>query len=246
MGLALGQVTVRRRSRQKKRLAGDWDHFAADMLDCLGVQADASPATFGKTSDSGAPVFEEYVFFGLDQEELLKGDDAEFGNLETKYQVENESLRSALKIMGSDETTEITRVDLAIMATNKAFMGHPSTEHFLDGLWARPSSNGKFVDMYSRTSPRYVTVAFQIPEIGILTKFPSDSSSVLTSWAIWSSCLCIQLSLLRFHTKVLEPPLCRAYWRRCFGPGCLSSWWTRHSRRVDERGAAMTPHPTSF
>jgi hypothetical protein len=204
MGLALGQVTVKRRSRQRKKLADDWDHFAADMLDCLDLHSDVSHQhTSASEVHSGAAVFEEYVFFGKDQEALWEKDpdtiETEFGKLTAGQRQENESLRSALKITGSDEISEITRVDLAIIATNKVFMGHPATEHFLDGLWARPCSNGKFVDLVSQTSPRFkfysnvcgylifltiytlVFAQFPFQSIGA-TKPPSGLEIVFWSW----------------------------------------------------------------
>jgi len=46
--------------------------------------------------------------------------------------------------MGVDVGTPKTRVDLAIVAGNKTFMGHKTTQHFLDQLWNSQSFNGKF------------------------------------------------------------------------------------------------------
>ena len=86
---------------------------------------------------------------------------------------QNRSIRAALRLIDCDEATAVTRVDLAIMANNKLFMGHPATEHFLDGLWQRTSSNGKFVDFVTGTSPRskyLINVAGYLAFLAVYTK----------------------------------------------------------------------------
>lgn len=61
-------MTVRKRSKSRKKLANVWDTYALDMLDCLDLKAEAGPALDAAGSvHSGSALFEEYVFFGTDQ-----------------------------------------------------------------------------------------------------------------------------------------------------------------------------------
>eukprot|EP01043_Picozoa_sp_COSAG02_P102155 COSAG02_NODE_38181_length_432_cov_0.924925_1_plen_144_part_11 len=103
-------------------------------------------------------VFDGYVYFGLKEEQYaLTGKEGElsmFALLSDQQRENNAKLRSALVLMGCDEESPKTRVDLAIISENKAYMAQRSTQDFLDLLWASSSSNGKWSDALLGISPR--------------------------------------------------------------------------------------------
>lgn len=145
---------IRSKGRSRLMMKAKWDQFAADLLDCMEGS--------GNVLDSGSEVFDKYVFFGEDEEEEYDPDSADsareavckFGLLSDEQKHSNRTLRSALRIMGSDARTELTHVDLALVADNKAFMGHRYTANFVDDVWKSACANDKWLHQYLGSTPR--------------------------------------------------------------------------------------------
>lgn len=128
--------------------AKNWDMKAYQQLADLEVNGRVPPC-----------VFDEYVYFGLKEEQYAfagkGGELSQFALLSPQQREENAKLRSALVLMGCDEESPKTRVDLAILSENKVYMAQRSTQDFLDSLWENPSSNGKWSDaLFWRISPK--------------------------------------------------------------------------------------------
>lgn len=143
-------TTIQRRERSRKKLKKKWDGIAADLLDCMEGS--------GNVLYSGTQVFDKYLFFGEDEEELWRNDPnttkTEFGHLTPTQRVSNTSVRSALQLMGSDARTEWTHVDLALVAENKDFVGHRHTNQFVDDVWVSPCASDRGFHRCCRVSPR--------------------------------------------------------------------------------------------
>eukprot|EP01043_Picozoa_sp_COSAG02_P017395 COSAG02_NODE_788_length_17190_cov_18.177403_5_plen_1477_part_00 len=76
----------------------------------------------------------------------------------------NTRRRSVLQIFGYSPTAAfVTRLDLAMMTQNKAFMGHPATTAFLARAWRSRRGNGRFFDTFFRsTSPQAKWASFTV------------------------------------------------------------------------------------
>ena len=92
--------------------------------------------------DGSYAAFDEFLFYGIDEEE--SDDYIDFVTKESE-QLENSNLRSALVMMGVDPRTEVTNLDLALRADSKLFMSQAGVTQFLNKLWKRPSDNRKWV-----------------------------------------------------------------------------------------------------
>ncbi len=154
--LGLGLTTrIQRKERSSKYMKRKWDQISADLLDCMEGS--------GNVLNSGSQVFDKYVFFGEDEEELWRKDNntvkTEFGHLTTAQRTNNASLRSALQIMRSDMRTEWTHVDLALLAENKDFIGHRYTNKFIDDLWSRPCASVTGLHRFYAATPRQKYIA---------------------------------------------------------------------------------------
>ena len=147
-GFATG---IQRKERSRKSLKQKWDNRASQLLDCMEGS--------GNVLESGSEVFDKYVFFGVDEEEAWKADpdtnETEFGDLTPAQRHQNATLRSALRIMGSDTSTEWTHVDLALRAENKDFMGHRYTNKFMDDIWLTDCASEKGLHRCAQWQPRY-------------------------------------------------------------------------------------------
>jgi hypothetical protein len=104
-------------------------------------------------------IFDEYLYFGLEEEKYARQhphQTTRYGALSLEEQMSNAKRRSSLILMGCDVEFPKTRVDLAILAGSKLFLGHPSTEHFMDTLWAQPcssASTGKYSEYLLEDTP---------------------------------------------------------------------------------------------
>jgi hypothetical protein len=149
MGLGF-HTGIQRKERSRKNMKRKWDKVAADLLDCMEGS--------GNVLQSGSQVFDKYIFFGEDEEELWKKNpdttETEFGDLTPAQRRSNASIRSALRIMGSDARTEWTHVDLALLAENKDFMGHRYTNKFIDDIWSVPCASDKGLHRPFAATPR--------------------------------------------------------------------------------------------
>ena len=95
------------------------------------------------------------MFFGKEEErQVADGVLTYYSMLSKEQDVANRKIRSALALMDCDAETPKTRIDLAIRAENKQFMGHKSTEAFLDMMWCRKGGNGEFCDTLMNATPK--------------------------------------------------------------------------------------------
>ena len=99
--------------------------------------------------------FDSFLYYGVDEED---GDD--YRNFITKeqQQIENSNVRAALELMGVDPRTEVTHLDLALLANTKMFMAQAGVTQHLLKLWKRPSDNDNLVQ-------RLLPALFQIPKV---------------------------------------------------------------------------------
>ena len=99
--------------------------------------------------------FDSFLYYGVDEED---GDD--YRNFITKeqQQIENSNVRAALELMGVDPRTEVTHLDLALLANTKMFMAQAGVTQHLLKLWKRPSDNDNLVQ-------RHLPALFQIPKV---------------------------------------------------------------------------------
>ncbi len=142
--------------------AKKWDMKAYQQLTDLEVNGRVPPC-----------VFDEYVYFGLKEEQYAftakEGELSQFALLSEQQREENAKMRSALVLMGCDEESPKTRVDLAILSENKVYMAQRSTQDFLDSLWENPSSNGKWSDaFFGKVSPKLKWYSNVIGYMGFL------------------------------------------------------------------------------
>lgn len=134
-------------SEANLQLAMEWDKKATQNL----LQMEIG----GKVP---ACVFDEFVYFGLREEEYANsaqdGEVTQYAMLSPAAKRQNALLRSALLLMGCHPQEPKTRVDLAILSENKAYMAQRSTQQFLRNLWVSSSWNGKWSDSWTSVSPR--------------------------------------------------------------------------------------------
>lgn len=96
-------------------------------------------------------IFDEYLYFGLVEEEFALQHPhvtTRYSTLDRNDRIANAKRRFALMLMGCDVADPKTRVDLAIIASNKQFLGHDSTQLFMDTLWRSPCFPGS-TELYS-------------------------------------------------------------------------------------------------
>ena len=89
---------------------------------------------------SSRAIFDEYLYYGLDEEKWSDAHEegrARYKLLSKDERQDNRRHRMGLTLMGCHVDTAKTRVDLAILAKSKLFLGHHSTMHFMDTLWIR-------------------------------------------------------------------------------------------------------------
>jgi len=138
----------RMRSSLGDQLAEEWDLKASRQLVKLEVD--------GRVPDC---VFDEYLYFGVKEEEYALhakgGELSQYAMLSAHERLLNSKVRSALVLMGCDEDSPKTRVDLAILSENRHYMAQRSTQAFLDKLWISESTNGKWADSLTTMSPRH-------------------------------------------------------------------------------------------
>jgi hypothetical protein len=166
-------------------LRNKWDTLATDMLGSLDPK--------GGNLLSGNMFFAEYVYFGVSEEA-----GADYQMLPERAQIENRCRRAALEIMSVNPQFPLTRVDLAMIAENKSFMGHPSTEQFLKALFVKPVGYDlDWSNAVARVSPRFklcVHVASQLSFITLFIfvytnlDFPDVMETKLQEGSVWSSC----------------------------------------------------------
>lgn len=119
-----------------------WDKKALDLLCKLEEKA----------ATKQIEIFDEFLYFGTDEE----GDLTTYAQLPPVTRRNNASTRAAVSLMGLKTDEPKTRIDLAIMASNKMFMAHPATFEFLATLWKTSSTNGKWFDSkFKWSSPRF-------------------------------------------------------------------------------------------
>ena len=108
--------------------------------------------------DGSNSAFDSFIFYGIDEE-----DSDEYINFVVKEtdKIENTKLREVLQLMGVDERTEVTNIDLALLANSKLFMTQNGVMQFLFKLWTRPSDNGNWVQ-------RKLPVVLQIARVKML------------------------------------------------------------------------------
>ena len=114
-------------------------------------------------------VFDAYVFFGTEeQQDVASGECTDWSMLTPEQRLQNESLRSVLALMGVQGKEPLTRIDLAILAQNKLFMGNVETEAFLDTLWRTRGGNGQWLDTKMNASPRQKYFSQNIGQFALL------------------------------------------------------------------------------
>ena len=118
------------------------EEYACEILDCAEL-------------DGSNAAFDSFLYYGVDEED---GDD--YRNFITKeqQQIENSNVRAALELMGVDPRTEVTHLDLALLANTKMFMAQAGVTQHLLKLWKRPSDNDNLVQ-------RHLPALFQIPKV---------------------------------------------------------------------------------
>ena len=142
--------------------------------------------------DGSNAAFDSFIFYGADEEE-----DDDYIDFVTKEadQIDNTNVRSVLQLVGVDEKTEVTHIDLALLANSKKFMTQNGVMQFLEKLWTRPSDNGNWVQRHLPQKlqvPRikmmvnlYGFVAFLIAYIYMLRSVPARGEEfVLTNYEI--------------------------------------------------------------
>jgi hypothetical protein len=90
-------------------------------------------------------ILDEYAYFGEDEEEYADsniGETTKYGALSNAKKLKNSKRRFALILMGCDVKTPKTRIDLAVLAQSKPFLGHQLTANFMDSLWRSKTING--------------------------------------------------------------------------------------------------------
>lgn len=103
--------------------------------------------------DGSNSAFDSFIFYGIDEEDT---DDYLNFVVKENDKIENTKLREVLQLMGVDERTEVTNIDLALLANSKTFMTQNGVMQFLMKLWTRPSDNGNWVQ---RTLPDALQIA---------------------------------------------------------------------------------------
>ena len=176
MGMFLASYTLRQLQTRdhtvQEEKAKGWDAKAQEVLDHLHG-----------TKDEGTKfaIFDGYIYFGLDEEKWA----LDHSDIPTKYDAltedereDNAKLRHALWLMGCDEDTPKTRLDLAIIAENRVFMKHHTTSLFLDTVWTGVSTNGNHLQSLMR---RRLGVALT-PQI----KFWTNTLGNVMFWVIFA------------------------------------------------------------
>jgi CRP-like cAMP-binding protein len=160
----LGGIISTQRSTQmtgfKQKMKDKWDSLATEMLSHLDPK--------GGNLLSGNMVFSEYVYFGTAEEEQ-----PDYQLLPERMKIENSCRRAALELMSVNPEIPLTRIDLAISAENKSFMGHPSTEEFLKAMSVKPCGHDlDWSNAKAQVSPKtklYVHVLGQMAFIALFT-----------------------------------------------------------------------------
>eukprot|EP01043_Picozoa_sp_COSAG02_P007836 COSAG02_NODE_241_length_27638_cov_13.101020_11_plen_1515_part_00 len=85
----------------------------------------------------------------------------------------NTRRRAVLQLFGCSPTASfVTRLDLAMMTQNKAFMGHPATIAFLSRAWRSRRGNGRCFDtLFPSTSPQAKWASFTVGYVMFLACF---------------------------------------------------------------------------
>jgi len=118
-----------------------WDKKLLTMLDYLATNPVANMAGVDTLN----------VLF---DENLVCTDEPTLRKMSDEQRDFNTRRTAALKLFGCDESlTSVTRLDLAIITSNKAFMGHSTTAAFLNRTWQLKRGNGTWVDSWIPAAP---------------------------------------------------------------------------------------------
>ena len=172
----------------------DWDAKANDLLKALKMTLKKSVQL----------VFDQYVFFGTEEEENVAcGERTDWSMLTGEQRQQNASLRSALALMGVNGNAPMTRIDLAILAQNKMFMGNEATSAFMDEMWSTKCGNGYWVDTLMNASPYqkyisqicgnfgllylYIYVFFTMPHVNKSDSVLQHTDGSVTTYTSWTN-----------------------------------------------------------
>ncbi len=184
----------------------EWDRKALLLLQA--VSAVDTAGTIGINVDKKAnyltSIFNEYVTYGKDEENLLtaSGEKTDYARMTVEQKEENSKMRSALSLMGLDEQVPSTRVDIALAARNKVFLGESSAAHFIDSLWsAKHNGRGKWLDYLTEASCQvkfqshvlgYTMFLFLFAYVYIRMEWPSKMQMpTISEWVLWAWVLAI-------------------------------------------------------
>ena len=139
-GFAISKANLRNPRLAEPR-ARAWHEKTIKFLDELEKVSDP---------DCIRAVFDEYLYFGTEEEEYTREHPHEitvYGILSQEEKISDAKIRQGLLLMGCDVDGPKTRIDLAIIADSKEFLGHPATEHFMDELWTAPASVTQYSEL---------------------------------------------------------------------------------------------------